>query len=130
MNHRKSLKLKGTRYKSVWELDVSKLLEELDIPVEYETDKIPYTIPESSHKYTPDFKLRKDVYIEAKGKFVAQDRKKILLLQEQYPNLKVYLLFQNANQKLRKGSKTSYGEWCSKNGIEWSHKTIKKEWLT
>lgn len=116
-------------YKSKWEKTVADLLIANDVPVRYEVDVIPYTIPESIHKYKPDFKLREGVYLESKGIFDAQDRQKILLLKKQRPDITIYMLFQNANQKLYKGGKSTYGDWCSKNGIEWSHKTIKREWL-
>ena len=59
----------------------------------------------------------------------AKDRQKILLLKEQRPDITILMLFQNANQKLYKGGKSTYGDWCTKNGIAWSHKIIKKEWL-
>ena len=38
-------------------------------------------------------------------------------------------LFYNANQKIKKGSKTSYADWCDKKGIKWAHKHIPREWL-
>jgi hypothetical protein len=117
------------RYKSKWEVEVAEQLEKQGIPLHYEEDVIQYTIPESNNKYHPDFRISKDVFLEAKGKWVAQDRKKHLLLKEQHPDIKIYIIFQNANQKIRKGSKTSYGDWATKHGIEWSHKVIKKEWL-
>ena len=116
-------------YKSNWEKQVADILVANGIPVVYEADVIPYTVPQSNHKYKPDFKIRDGVYIESKGIFDAKDRQKILLLKEQRPDITILMLFQNANQKLYKGGKSSYGDWCTKNGIAWSHKIIKKEWL-
>ncbi len=117
------------RYKSKWEVQVAEQIEKFGLPIEYECDKILYIIPESKHNYNPDFRVNKDVYIEAKGKWTSEDRKKHVLLREQHPDIKIFIVFQNANQKIRKGSKTSYGDWATKHGIEWSHKQIKKEWL-
>lgn len=105
------------------------MLRENKLPVAYEPDVLPYKIPESLHKYKPDFRITDTMYIEAKGKFVAADRQKMLLVKEQHPNLKICILFQNAFEKIRKGSKTTYAMWCDKHGIEWSHKIIKKEWI-
>jgi hypothetical protein len=116
-------------YKSKFEAHVADQLKALKVPVSYETDAISYVIPESTHKYKPDWKLPNGAYIESKGIFDTADRQKILLVKKQHPDLKIYLLFYNANAKLYKRSKTSYAEWCDKNGIEWSHRVIKKEWL-
>lgn len=122
-------KSKKPRFKSKWEGQVAEQIEKYGLPILYEHDKIVYIVPESEHKYNPDFGIAKGVYIEAKGKWTSEDRKKHVLLKEQHPDLKIYIVFQNANQKIRKGSKTSYGDWATKHGIEWSHKQIKKEWL-
>ena len=35
----------------------------------------------------------------------------------------------NANNKLRKGSPTSYAKWCDKNGFMWVDKVVPEEWL-
>lgn len=120
---------KKPRFKSKWEIEVAKQIEEYGLPIEYECDKIVYIVPESKHTYNPDFRIAKDVWIESKGKWTSEDRRKHILLREQHPDLKIYIVFQNANQKIRKGSKTSYGDWATKHGIEWSHKKIKQEWL-
>src|SRR3990167_6679019 len=122
--------MKKPRFKSKFEEDFVKQLKVLNIPCLYEQDVIQYTIPEKIHKYYPDFKLRKNTYCETKGKWVSQDRQKHLFLKEQHPELKIYIVFQNSNQKIRKCSKTTYGEWATKHNREWSHKEVKKEWLT
>jgi len=115
------------KYKSKWEENVSEQIKSLGYPVKYETEKLPYLVPESKHIYTPDFPLGKNLYIEAKGKFVFQDRKKHLLLKEQYPEKVFILVFQNANQRISKKSKTTYSMWCDKNGIKWIHRNVRKE---
>ena len=66
--------------------------------------------------------------IEAKGKFTSQDRKKMKLVTEQYPNLDIRLLFQR-DQPINKGSKTYYSDWCHKNNIQFAVKVIPNEWL-
>lgn len=117
--------MKGkNKYKSKWEQTVADQMVALGYPVEYESVKIPYLIPESKHIYTPDFPISKKIFLEAKGKFVFQDRKKHLLLKEQYPDLTFILVFQNANQRISKKSKTTYSMWCDKHGIKWVHRNI------
>lgn len=104
-------------YKSKWEGRVADKLKELGLPVKYETTIIRYTIPESKHTYKPDFTISKNVFIEAKGKFDAQDRKKHLLLLKEHPDKEIWLVFMNPRNRLSKKSKTTYMEWCQKNGV-------------
>lgn len=126
-------KRKNNNYKSKWEQTVASQLINYKQRFVYEGLTLPYTIPETVHKYKPDFIIKnkkgETIIIEAKGKFVPLDRKKHLFIKEQYPKIRLYILFQNANQRLNKRSKTTYGQWCEKHGIMYSHKTIKKEWL-
>ena len=39
------------------------------------------------------------------------------------------MVFYNANQKIKKGSKTSYAMWCDKHNIKWANKIIPDEWI-
>ena len=110
--------------------------EELDnkgIEYSYEKESFEYTIPESKHKYTPDFIIEtasgKEIIIETKGRFVIDDRKKHLLIKEQHPDRDIRFVFSNSRGKIRKGSKTTYGMWCEKNGFLYADKLIPKKWL-
>jgi len=69
------------------------------------------------------------MYIETKGRFVASDRAKHKLIQEQFPDLDIRFLFQDAKLKLYAGSDTTYGDWCKKNGFKYAEKEMPKEWL-
>ena len=82
---------------------------------------VKYVVPEETHKYTPDFvfSTAKNIILETKGLFSAQDRKKHLLVREQHPELDVRFIFYNANQRLTRTSKTRYRDWCDKNGFKW-----------
>lgn len=117
------------RYRSMLEVLIKETLG--DKVISYEVDKFTYVIPATKHIYTPDFKLSDTVYIEGKGIMDRDDRKKMLLVTRQYPHIKFYMLFQNARKKIAKNSKTSYADWCDKNGIEWGHfpSGIPKHWL-
>jgi hypothetical protein len=103
-------------------------LQERGVDGEYEQHKINYTIPESKHTYTPDFRLPNGIYVETKGRFVTEDRKKHLLIKQQHPHLDIRFVFQNSKNKIRKGSKTTYADWCTKYGFQFADKTIPEEW--
>jgi hypothetical protein len=115
-------------FRSGFESDIATILTEDKIEYEYETMQIAYIVPEVSRSYTPDFILPNNVIVEAKGRWTIEDRKKHLLIKEQHPELDVRIVFQNANTKIRKGSKTTYGDFCDKHGILWGHKEIPKSW--
>lgn len=95
----------------------------------YESRYLTYKIPESVHKYTPDFILSNGIIIEAKGLFEADDRKKHLLIKQQYPHLDIRFVFSNPRNKLYKGSKTTYADWCDKYGFKYASKTIPPAWF-
>ena len=104
-------------------------LEDYGLEPNYEAKKFEYIIPESKHNYTPDFPLSPHIVIETKGRWVVEDRQKMLLIKEQYPEIDFRIVFYNANQKIKKGSKTTYAMWCDKHGIKWANKTIPPEWV-
>jgi hypothetical protein len=118
-------------YRSGLEEKVSRQLEASGLPWSYESMKIRYIAPESSHTYTPDFPLGKNaqIIIETKGRFLSDDRKKHLLIKTQHPELDIRFVFVNPNTKINKGSKTSYADWCNKYGFKWAVKLIPQEWL-
>lgn len=116
-------------YRSGLEDRISDQLKSLSVPVKYEEFKIKYTVPESLHTYTPDFELPNGIIIESKGRFVAADRKKHLLVQQQHPKLDIRFVFSNSKAKISKGSKTSYADWCIKHGFLYADKLIPEEWI-
>jgi hypothetical protein len=96
---------------------------------EYEPQNLPYVV---THQYRPDFRIRENTYIEAKGRFLSADRAKHLYIKEQHPEVKIYFLFGNAENKLTKSSKTSYADWCNKHGFEYAdfyREGIPKKWF-
>lgn len=114
---------KRERYRSGFEVKVKKSLESRGIEFKYESEKLPYIVPESKHLYTPDFIVQTEVgttiYVEAKGNFTAADRKKMKLVIEQNPDKDIRLLFMRQN-KIQRNSKTTYGMWADKHGIKWA----------
>jgi len=115
-------------YRSGLEDKVSKQLQESGVSFEYETLKIQYEVNET-RRYTPDFILPNGIIIETKGRFVAADRKKHLLIQQQHSHLDIRFVFSNSRAKLSKGAKSTYAEWCEKHGFLYADKEIPEEWL-
>lgn len=115
-------------YRSGLEDKVGSQLDSLGVSYEYETLKIKYQVNEV-RTYTPDFVLPNGIIVETKGRFVAADRKKHLLIQRQDPFLDIRFVFTNSNTKISKGSKTSYADWCDKHGFKYSDKLIPVEWI-
>lgn len=87
------------------------------VPYRYEEVKLGYTRPASKHTYTPDFILPNGIVVETKGLFDVDDRKKHELIRAQFPDLDIRLVFSRSASPLRKGAKSSYGDWCLKHGI-------------
>lgn len=116
-------------YRSGLEVKVATQLKECGVEAEYETLKIKYLVPQKEHYYKPDFQIPNGIIIETKGRFDLEDRKKHLLVREQHPDLDIRFVFTNSNSKIRKGSPTSYADWCKKNGFQFADKVVPKEWL-
>jgi hypothetical protein len=118
-------------YRSKFENSIGTQLSEHKINPKkiYETTVIDYIKPQTNHTYTVDFALPNGILVEAKGRWVLEDRKKHMLIREQHPELDIRFVFMNSKGKIRKGSKTTYADFCDKHGILWSDKIIPIEWL-
>ena len=115
------------RYRSQFEANFARNLRERKITSLYEQDKIQY-IPKP-RTYTPDFYIKEgDFYVETKGRFFATDRTKHLLIKEQHPDIDIRFVFLNAKNKLDKRSRTTYAQWCEKNGFLYAEKRMPEEW--
>ena len=116
-------------FRSGLEMEIDESLKSRGIDGEYEQHIIQYTKPETKHKYHPDFKLPNGIFVETKGRFLADDRKKHLLIKKQHPELDIRFLFQNSKTKISKASKTTYADWCIKHGFQFADKEIPTEWF-
>ena len=114
------------RFRSNFEKTIALSLEREGVPFGYETKHLKYL---KEHTYTPDFILGNGIIIEAKGRFMASDRTKHLLVRKYNPELDIRFLFMNAKNRLSSKSKTTYAQWCEKYGFLWADKTLPKEWL-
>ena len=120
-------KKKTSKYRSGLEEKVAELLDALKISYEYESTKVPYTI---QHHYHPDFVLPNHVYLETKGYWDAADRRKVLAVKRDNPELDLRMVFQSPYNKITKHSKTTYAKWCEKHDIPWtSYHNIPLDWL-
>lgn len=115
-------------FKSGLEEIIAEQLSRAGIEPKYEQLKLLYTIPEKKHTYTPDFPVTKTIIIETKGRFLTADRQKMLLLKAQYPEIDFRFIFSNSKQKISKKSKTTYSDWCIKNGFKYADKVLPEEW--
>lgn len=114
-------------YKSGFERTLAAQLKRLRVKFEYETVQLPYILRKT---YSPDFViLENGVLIEAKGVLDDDTRAKMLAVKEMHPDRDIRFVFMNANNKIRKGSKTTYAAWAEKHGFPWAEKEIPKEWL-
>ena len=117
-------------YRSGLEDVVHQQLAESGVEAEYECHQIKYQVPVSDHTYTPDFKLPNGIFVETKGRFVIEDRKKHLLIQQQHPSIDIRFVFQNSRNRIRKGSKTTYADWCIKHNFKYADKQVPTDWLS
>jgi len=85
--------------------------------------KIPYKV---EHHYHPDFKY-KDIYIEAKGRFMdsSEASKYVWISKHIKKNEELVFLFYNPNypmpnaKKRKDGTKLTHSEWAEKNNFRW-----------
>jgi hypothetical protein len=116
-------------FRSGLEERVAEQLDQLGVEYTYEKVKLKYIKPASQHVYTPDFVLANGIIVETKGRFLAPDRQKHILVKRHNPDLDIRFVFSNSNARISKTSKTTYAMWCRKNGFLYADKTIPEEWL-
>jgi len=115
-------------YRSGLELKISMALDTIRYRYDYESIKIEWE-DLAYRTYTPDFILNNGIIIETKGRFLASDRRKHLAIQKQHPKLDIRFVFTSSKRKIKKGSKTSYGDWCEKNKFLYHDRVIPEPWL-
>lgn len=108
------------KYKSGLEANVARALRGKGIKFTYESVKLPFVQPAKKRVYKPDFELSEaGIHLECKGRLTQADRNKMEWIKETYPNLRIVILFQRADNPIRRGSKTRYRDWADKVGFEW-----------
>ncbi len=115
-------------FRSQFELSIARSLKDRDISFDYENFKFTY-IPKPK-TYTPDFYLPdSDIHVEAKGHLCKADRVKMVLVKAQHPNLDIRFVFMNANNKIYRGSKTTYADWCERHDFKWAEGGVPTDWM-
>jgi hypothetical protein len=119
------------QYRSRLEKKIADQLQEEGLDFEYESFKVPYTVPSRQANYLPDFPVAgRKILLEGKGWFKAQDRKKLIDIRASNPDIDIRLIFQNANNKIYKNSPTTYAKWADDHGFLWCDKgTIPPAWI-
>lgn len=131
-------------FRSKFEEKVAQYLEDRGVNYGYELYEYEYEAPLRKNKawcadcggttlvrtgwYTPDFFLPNGIIVEAKGRFTAENRRKMLAVREAHPNETFVLLFQR-NNRIHKRSETRYSDWCESNNFDYSIGVPKDEWL-
>lgn len=115
-------------------MSVAEQLDQRGVTYNYEGERIEYIKPERKSKYTPDFPLitlgtGKKIYVETKGQFKVEDRQKHILIQKQRPDLDIRFVFSNPRQRISKQSKTTYADWCEKNGFLYAKALVPLSWI-
>jgi len=109
------------KFKSKFEVRTDGQIRRSRRSYSYETERIPYVL--ASH-YTPDFIITTPtgkLYIECKGYFRADDKRKLKAVKRQHPELDLRLLFYREVKQ--------YIKWCNKNGFKYAIGKIPKDWL-
>ena len=113
--------------RSKFEETIYNQLKSAGINPRYEEENFIYT---TTHNHIPDFPvIGRELIIEAKGRFTADDRRTIMSVKSQNPNIDYRIVFQNAYTKLNKNSSTTYAQWCDKYCIKWANKVIPDSWI-
>jgi len=117
-------------FRSGYERTVAACLTSLGIPIAYELAKFKFYVPETGRlcaqcagtsvvrisTYMPDFKLSEFVFLEAKGKLTASNRRRMVAFSEQHKGVKLIFMFQRDNwltsKKLGK-----YSDWAKAKGF-------------
>ena len=112
--------------RSKLEEQVANLLDNMGIKYTYEADKLRYVLEAN---YIPDFKIG-NVYLETKGYFPPEQRRKMKAVKAANPDLDIRIIFQSPHNKINKRSKTTYSMWAEKNGFPWcAYYAIPVDWL-
>ena len=121
-------KARAAGFRSGLEQLVAKQIKKSNHDIRYETTKIKW-VDFSIRSYTPDFILDNGIILEVKGFWSTSDRRKHVEIKKQHVNLDIRMVFENSKRKIRKGSNTTYGDWCKKKDILYCDRIIPLSWL-
>jgi Phage endonuclease I len=122
-----------SQYRSGLERKIAAQFKQHGVALPYEKVRLPYDVPARTAHYIPDWVDQdRHIIVEGKGRFGhqksdaqgAKEREKLCLVQEQYPDWTIHIIFENASKKIYKGSKTTYEKWATDHGFSWSDKGV------
>ena len=119
-------------FRSGLEARIAEQLHDGGVPFTFERTAIPYMKNGKVSRYTPDFHVNKAFHLEAKGYFVggAADRRKLILVKQQHPELDLRLVFQREGRLVSKDSRMTYADWADALGFPWAGGgTIPSRWI-
>lgn len=111
--------MKKTRNK--FEQKIERQLKKAKVSFKYESEKISYLI--AGH-YIPDFVITTSlgkVYIETKGHFRPEAKRKMVAVRRLHPELDIRIVFYSRKAKDVR--------WAEKHGFKYSIDIIPKDWL-
>lgn len=113
-------------FRSQTEFRVAAELSRQKVKFAYESRSFPYTI---SSTYTPDFILPNGIVLEVKGALDAADRRKMIAVRKQHPELDIRFVFQHPGSRAS-GLKSTVSQWATKNKFQWCRVgEIPSSWL-
>lgn len=123
--HKKRGAVREDGMRSGFERTLANQLNAAQIKFDYETLGLDYTLDGT---YWPDFILPNGIIIEAKGLLDKESKRKMLAVKRQHPDKDVRIVFMVADKNIP-GSKTTHGQWATKNGFKWADGEIPEDWI-
>lgn len=115
-----------SKFRSKFEGRIAAALTKQGVDFKYEVLTLPYTL---ELEYKPDFILPNGVIVETKGAFPTEDRRKMVAVKRQYPELDIRICFMRASEKLSKAPRSlTYWQWAEKAGFLWCEGAIPPSW--
>ena len=112
-------------FRSGFERTLDAQLKMMKAKYSYETLKLPYVIHSN---YNPDFILDNGVIIEAKGVLKTEDRRKMIAVKQQHPELDIRFVFMSAGARVP-GQKGTHAQWAERYKFPWADGRIPEDWL-
>lgn len=109
------------RLKNNFEKRIFSALKRAKVDFKYESVRIPYIL--SGH-YIPDFLISTStglVYIETKGYFRPEAKRKMVAVKKQHPELDIRIVFYSYNSRNER--------WAIRHGFRYAFEKIPTEWL-
>lgn len=98
---------KGQKLQGTWELNIAKKLDEMNIDwykPKVHRDVWTYELDGQEKSYTPDLFLKEhDVYLEIKGYWWGDDKRKMEAVRQQHPEKKIVIIEKNEYNRIMQG---------------------------